>query len=238
GCEFFAGRTIIFTRHSSYTRPARGTIKVQGTWAEGDVASVEIDGDKASYTVTKQDVTVPAGVPDKELYVRGQVARGIEGAILDHKDISKKAAARAAFGEVKVSHVTPGTAGNGIPITVTPDPKSKKPGFLESEKATLEGGGFTDESKSEIITVITHEFGHAFGYPHKCGYHTFEKPEGTSCCMNYFHSWLFKLGTHKDPDAREVLRFTPGKEGKHFCATHTRGIRLGRLEDNPVLWSW
>jgi hypothetical protein len=56
--------------------------------------------------------------------------------------------------------------------------------------------------------------------------------------MNYPNTWLYKLGTHRDPAAREVLRFETGKNGNNFCARHTRGIRLVQLEDNPVIWTW
>jgi hypothetical protein len=238
GCDFFAGRTVIFTRHPSYTKPAGADAVVEGIWAAGDVAEVTVEGTKVSYTVTAKDVAPPAGVADPAAYVRGQVGQGIEKAVNGDATLSKKFAARASFGKVRVFHLKTGVAGNGTPISAAPDAISKKPGTLKVSSDTMQGGGFDEESKIKIVHTITHEFGHAFGYPHKCGYNTFEKTPGTSCCMNYFHSWLYKLGTHRDPAGREVERFGPGKEGANFCALHTRGIRLGRLEDNPVLWSW
>ena len=47
----------------------------------------------------------------------------------------------------------------------------------------------------------------------------------------------YKLGTHRDPAARDVERFWKD-QGEHFCARHTRGMRQVRLEDNPVMWTW
>src|SRR5262249_53888193 len=71
-CEFFAGRTIIFTRNPGLTKPASVIAQVGGEWNAGDVATVAFEGDSVDYTVTAADTTVPAGVPDASLYVRGQ----------------------------------------------------------------------------------------------------------------------------------------------------------------------
>jgi hypothetical protein len=170
--------------------------------------------------------------------VCGQVARGIEAAINAHPVFSTQVAAVASFGRVRINSKKAGTAGDGTAISVTPDATTGRPGVLTLSSQVLTGSGFSDDAKREIVQVFTHELGHAFGFPHKCGYNTFEKPAGTSCTMNYFHSWLYKLGTHLDPAGREVERFGPGKEGNNFCAHHTIGIRLGQLEKNPVIWKW
>jgi hypothetical protein len=232
GVEYFAGRTVVFVRHPSFTKPAESDLKVEGSWAVGDDITVTVDGTAASYRVAASDVTVPVGAPDAALYVRGQVARGIEATINSHPVLSTKVSALAAFGKIRVRSAALGAAGNGATITATPA------GRLTLTSPTLAGGGFDDEARREIVQVFTHELGHAFGFPHKCGYNTFESAPGTSCTMNYFHTWLYKLGSHLDSAAREVERFGPGKKGNDFCAHHTRGIRLGRLEDNPVIWSW
>jgi len=85
---------------------------------------------------------------------------------------------------------------------------------------------------ADLLATITHELGHAFGFPHKCGYHTWQDPPTLSCCMNYFNTWLYTPGT------RNVKRFDTGTEGQHFCARHLHGIRRVHLEDNPSLWKW
>jgi len=132
---------------------------------------------------------------------------------------------------VKVRSLASGASGNAAKI-------SASPAGLAVSGPELTGGGFDDDARRDIVQVFTHELGHAFGFPHKCGYHTFESSADTACTMNYFHTWLYTLATQGDPAARAVERFGPGKHGNNFCALHTRGIRLGRLEDNPALWKW
>jgi hypothetical protein len=176
-------------------------------------------------------VAVPANVTDLALFVSGQVARGIEAAINNHAVLSKQVSAQASFGKVRVRSLASGAAGNGTKIAALP-------AGLGLSGSELTGGGFDDDARREIVQVFTHELGHAFGFPHKCGYHTFESTPDTSCTMNYFHSWLYTLATQSDPAARQVERFGAGKKGNNFCALHTRGIRLGRLEDNPAMWTW
>ena len=234
GLDCFAGRTIIFCRHPAHTKPASTTIEVGGAWSSGDVATVDVDGTSVTYTVTSDDVTAPPGIPDAALYIRGQVARGIESAINGSVPMSKKVTAFASFGKVAVRSTKSGAEGDDTPVSVT----SVGAGVLTLSSPTLSGGGFGSESKQAILSTFTHELGHAFGFPHKCGYYTFEEPAGTSCTMNYSVSWLYKLGTHLNPSARQVDRFVTGKEGRNFCAHHTRGIRLVQLEKNLAIWKW
>ena len=236
GLDCFAGRTIIFSRHPAHTKRSTATIDVGGTWSIGDMITVSVDGMSATYKVTARDLTVPAGVSDPDLFVRGQVARGIESAINGFSPLSKKATAIASFGKVAVRSTKIGANGDGTPIAVATVSRAGGLGTLTSP--VLTGGGFDDASRQEILSTFTHELGHAFGFPHKCGYHTYEKTPGTSCTMNYNVSWLYKLGTHLDPAAREVERFGPGDEGRNFCAHHTRGIRLVKLEKNLAIWKW
>jgi len=219
---------------------------VQGTWSKDDQASITIDGETATYKVTKADVTPPGSAGDAAIYPRAQIARGLEAAILAHPVLgktilplasapSKKRRGETQPNELALGFHQPGPKGNGTSLSVS---TSSGAGTLAASSSKLENGGYSDSAKQDIITTITHEFGHAFGYPHKCGYYTFEDPAKSSCCMNYFHSWLYKPGTHNDPSTRQVERFQTGESGKHFCARHTSGIRQGHLEDNPAIWTW
>jgi len=99
---------------------------------------------------------------------------------------------------------------------------SKHPAFSKT-------GSFDD---SIALSVMVHELGHAFGFPHKCGYNSWEDPPVRSCAMNYRITWMYKPGT------REVLRFENGIEGQHMCARHLHGVRMVHLEDNPAMWTW
>jgi hypothetical protein len=235
--EYFAGRTIMFTRNPGFTKPASVKMTAQGSWNAGDLVKVDIAGTSATYTVTASDVTVPPGVPDASLFVNGQVGRGIERLINGNAPWTTVVNAETRFGEVKVKAAQQGTSGNGIPVAVTVTSPSGSSGSVALAAPTLAGGGFDAESRQDILQTITHEFGHAFGFPHKCGYFTFENAPLKSCTMNYFHTWPYKLGTQRDPAAREVERFWKD-QGEHFCARHTRGMRRVRLEENPVMWTW
>jgi OmpA family len=84
----------------------------------------------------------------------------------------------------------------------------------------------------DAVGTIVHEFTHAFGYPHKCGYFGWPQPPEFSCSMNYFLTWLYKIGT------RELQRFFFGKSGARLCSKHLAGVREVNLEDNPAIWKW
>jgi hypothetical protein len=87
-------------------------------------------------------------------------------------------------------------------------------------------------NRLKALTTIVHELGHAFGFPHKCGYNSWQDPATTSCSMNYSISWLYQPGT------RTLQRFVTGTEGQHMCARHVHGIRMVHVEDNPAMWTW
>jgi hypothetical protein len=87
-----------------------------------------------------------------------------------------------------------------------------------------------DEEKA--VRVIVHEFTHAFGYPHKCGYYGWPQPPSYTCAMNYFLTWLYEIGT------RKLQRFVYGDPGGNLCSKHLSGVREVHLEDNPAIWTW
>jgi len=151
-----------------------------------------------------------------------------------------------------------------------------------------------EEQTRDFLGTIVHEFAHAFGFPHKCGYYTFESPPKKGCSMNYGNTWVYAVETGRKyevqptddsleqiaidhgldnwrsiynhprndefrnlrpdpndlyvgdtfwlPDSRSVQRFNidPAgdviEEGIHLCAQHIDGIRRVHLERNPALW--
>ena len=90
----------------------------------------------------------------------------------------------------------------------------------------------TLDANDSFRRTIVHEFGHAFGMPHRCGYHNWRDPPGQSCTMNYYNNWLH------DPGTDTIRPFDVGTRGGPFCAHHIRAIRDVHLEDNPELWNW
>jgi len=76
------------------------------------------------------------------------------------------------------------------------------PGYKEMSK---------EERQKKMLSTIVHEFTHAFGFPHKCGYYTFVNPsksdgsdKNTSksvgpkmegCSMNYYNTWVYAAET-------------------------------------------
>jgi hypothetical protein len=90
----------------------------------------------------------------------------------------------------------------------------------------------TSLDEDDALSTIVHEFTHAFGYPHKCGYYGWPQPPKFSCSMNYYSTWLYRIGT------RQLQRFKPGESGAHLCSKHLAGVREVHLEDNPAIWSW
>ena len=90
----------------------------------------------------------------------------------------------------------------------------------------------TSLDENDAIGTIVHEFTHAFGYPHKCGYYGWPRPPEHSCSMNYFLTWLYEIGT------RKLQRFVFGESSAHLCSKHLSGVREVHLEDNPAIWKW
>lgn len=214
GKEYFAGKTIIFTRHGRYFRRARNFVNFEGAWKSGDTVKLTVDG---------TDVTATAAADRTAEEMCSDVAAAIQGSAT----LSAKILAIPIEAELRLFAQKPGEEGNKLTLTV----KATSAG---SGKATGKTPKFTTggANPDDMIKTIIHEFGHAFGFPHKCGYNTFEKPDGTSCCMNYSVTWLYAPGT------RDVQRFKVGTEGGHFCPRHLMGIRRVSLELNPAIWNW
>lgn len=81
---------------------------------------------------------------------------------------------------------------------------------------------------TEILAVAVHEFLHAFGMPHKCGYWDWRTPREKSCCMNYFNTWLINESFLPIPG-------TLGKQGDDMCGRHLMEVRRVHLERNKGL---
>jgi hypothetical protein len=91
--------------------------------------------------------------------------------------------------------------------------------------------------RARVPRVITHEFAHAFGMPHKCGQWDHRTPREKSCCMNYFSHLLLVPGRHDrlDPFTHDGKELTIDKMGPRLCGRHTMEIRRVHLERNKGL---
>ena len=81
---------------------------------------------------------------------------------------------------------------------------------------------------SRVLSTVVHEFLHAFGMPHKCGFWDWRTPRLKSCCMNYFDTWLL------DP-AQNLVPGTVRKNGNDMCGRHLMEVRRVHLDKNPGL---
>ncbi|MBL9032361.1 MAG: hypothetical protein JNM80_11740 [Phycisphaerae bacterium] len=77
----------------------------------------------------------------------------------------------------------------------------------------------------KVIQTVVHEFVHAFGMPHKCGNWDWRTPRQSSCCMNYFSTWLLDSANRPIPG-------TTDKQGNHMCGRHLMEIRRVHLDKN------
>ena len=86
---------------------------------------------------------------------------------------------------------------------------------------------------ADVLSTVVHEFTHAFGMPHKCGFWNWRTPRvgasAKSCCMNYFNTWLI------DPATKNLLPNTVGNEGNEMCGRHLTEVRRVHLQNNKVL---
>lgn len=209
GHDYFAGRTIIFTRHPAYSNRAR--VELGGTWAVGDTATITIDSVDVTYTVASGDT------PER-------IASGLASALAANASLRDRVTSLVLGAKLRLVARTTNNGPDNLTVAVS---KTSTNGTITTNRATF-GGSDTDG----LLSTIVHELGHAFGFPHKCGYRSFESAGTMSCALNYSETWLYAPGT------RNIERFVTGTRSSHFCARHLSGIRKVHLEDNPALWTW
>ncbi len=115
--------------------------------------------------------------------------------------------------------------------------------FKDSTGTPTEKANFA----SDALTTIVHEFAHAFGMPHKCGFwdHQADRKapasggvlryqEDRACSMNYFNHWCLMPGsvTALEPLSNRTMS---RKGGLFLCGRHVMEIRRVHLEDNGGL---
>lgn len=107
----------------------------------------------------------------------------------------------------------------GRTVLFTHTPKFSTPGPPPAPKPDFD---------LKVLSTVVHEFLHAFGMPHKCGYWDWWTPRVQSCCMNYFDTWLL------DP-AQKVIPGTVRRNGNDMCGRHLMEVRRVHLDKNPGL---
>jgi len=97
--------------------------------------------------------------------------------------------------------------------------------------STIVGGVPTPvgDFNAKILSTVVHEFTHAFGMPHKCGYHDFKTKREKTCFMNYGNTLMIDTAT------QQMIFGTDGKTGDDLCARHLAELRRVHLEDNKGL---
>jgi hypothetical protein len=88
--------------------------------------------------------------------------------------------------------------------------------------------GKSADFENEALDTIIHEFVHAFGMPHQCGYWDWRTPRTNSCAMNYPGTWLIDA-------AHKPLPRTHRKRGTHLCVRHVTEVRRVHIEKNKGL---
>lgn len=88
-------------------------------------------------------------------------------------------------------------------------------------------------------TVIVHEFGHAFGFPHKCGYYTWQDPAEYSCAMNYTRTWLYHpetgtMHTMRDGETLKSVAQDNKLESGDIIYNNPRNAALRRKRTSPL----
>jgi hypothetical protein len=243
---FFAGRTVIFTAVPSYASsflpvpqdPVVARNPGVGTFAPGRdvyIAITFVNGRgetdlsepfKFSGTALNDQFSVPSPTLSPWFSALSG-ANSVTGYNVYEADVAAGAIAPkpAAFKKVNAALVPVGTATlvNTTGTGAAP-PAQNSAGNVPTIAV--------DHFDSRVISTVVHEFTHAFGMPHKCGYWNWRTPRDRSCCMNYFNTWLIGAGPpfHVQPN-------TVRKQGDDFCGRHLMEIRRVHLEKNEALKS-
>lgn len=80
----------------------------------------------------------------------------------------------------------------------------------------------------DIVQTLAHEFVHAFGMPHKCGYYDYLTPRDRTCHLNYWNNWMLDT-------ARQLIAGSDDRMGDNMCGRHLKEVRRVHLEDNGGL---
>jgi hypothetical protein len=88
---------------------------------------------------------------------------------------------------------------------------------------------FRSTALEDMLDTCSHELGHAFGTPHKCGYFDWKVERTRTCTMNYNdHPML-------EEETETSIVGSMERRGVEFCGRHLKVIRRTHLEDNNAL---
>ena len=241
GDDFFGGRTVIFTQTPSHAAsfvpepddPAVTEIAGAGSFAAGRDVYIRVslvnghgetspsDPFKFPGTTASDQFSVPSPtLTPWHAALAG--ANAVTGYNVYEADVSAGAAAppRTSFKKVNAALVPIGT-----PTLVNNTAAGAAPHF---NTAAITPAIAVSDFDSGVLETVVHEFTHAFGMPHKCGYWNWRTPRQKSCCMNYFDTWLVDA-------AFKLLPNTVGKQGNDMCGRHLMEVRRVHLERNTAL---
>ena len=244
GKDFFAGRTVLFTftpSHAASFLPAPDQPGVTRNPGAGSFAAArdvyiavtfvngrgETDLSRA-FKLTGSSLNDQFSVVSPTLSAWYQALAGsdaVTGYNVYEADVPSGAAAPAgaAFKKVNAALVTIGN-------DTTVDKSAVGAVAPASNAAKLSTTIKVDDFDAGVITTVVHEFTHAFGMPHKCGFWNWRTPRVHSCCMNYFNTWLVGPAP-----TFQLLPSTVRKEGNDMCGRHLMEIRRVHLERNTAL---
>lgn len=242
GDDYFAGRTVIFTgahTDSLVSVPHAAAVTRNpgaGAFAAGrDVYITLSFVNGHGQTRLSEFVPLVGTAANDQFSVASPIlgawdlalpgANAITGYNVYEADVATGAAAppRTAFKKVNAAAVAIGT-----PVLVNNTATGVAPPTTNT--ATIVPPVQEEDFDKNIVSTVVHEFTHAFGMPHKCGYWDWRTPRANSCCMNYFNTWLV------DPaNSFKLLPNTIGKGGNHMCGRHLMEVRRVHLERNTAL---
>ena len=162
---------------------------------------------------------------------------------LHHRLASAKALAPGGFGVpakgATVSAFAPGTRRTTLGISPFVQDAASTRYFAGRTVIFTSGYGTGSplapvaDFNSRVATAVVHEFIHAFGMPHKCGYWNWKTPREKSCCMNYDNTWLIDPKTvAANPTLIPDLN---NRMDDNVCGRHLMEVRRVHLELNKGL---